>query len=53
VRLTSLTNQQMTITFSTQGNVTVPVVPLTSANQTLNASWGGRLIVFTATYAKQ
>lgn len=51
--ITSLTNQQMTITFSTQGNVTVPVVPLTSANQTLNASWGGRLIVFTATYAKQ
>ena len=49
----SITDRQMTITFNTQGNINVPVVPITSANQTLNASWGGRLIVFTATYAKQ
>lgn len=51
--ITSLTDQQMTITFSTQGNVTVPLVPITPANQRLVTSWGGRLIVFTATYGKQ
>ncbi|TDB62327.1 hypothetical protein [Arundinibacter roseus] len=51
--ITSITDRQITITFSAQGNITVPVVPITPANQGLVTSWGGRLIVFTATYAKQ
>jgi hypothetical protein len=51
--ITSITDRQMTLTFSTQGNILVPTTPIIPANQAFNASWGGRLIVYTATYAKQ
>jgi hypothetical protein len=51
--IVSLTDQQMVLAFSTQGGINVPVVPLTATNRDVNASWAGRPILFTATYARR
>jgi hypothetical protein len=51
--ITSVTSQELVLTFSTQGTVLVPIVPITAANRTANTSWAGRPVVFTATYTKR
>ena len=46
----SLTDSQLVLSFTSQGNVgNLPIVPITAANQTANTSWAGRPVVFTAT----
>ena len=50
----SLTDNQLVLSFTSQGNVgNLPIIPITAANQTNNTSWAGRPVVFTATYIKR
>lgn len=50
----SLTDSQLVLSFTSQGNVgNLPIVVITAANQTANTSWAGRPVLFTATYAKR
>ncbi|TAE35657.1 MAG: hypothetical protein EAZ70_12705 [Runella slithyformis] len=50
----SLTDSQLVLSFTSQGNVgNLPIVAITAANQTANTSWAGRPVLFTATYAKR
>lgn len=50
----SITDNQLVLSFSSPGNLgNLPQVGITPANQNRNDVWGGRPVVFTATFTKR
>lgn len=50
----SLNGNQLVLSFTSPGSVgNLPLVPITAANQSSPSVWGGRSVLFTATFAKK
>jgi hypothetical protein len=52
--ISSITDSQLVLSFSSPGSIAnLPAIPITVSNQSSNAAWVGRPVIFKATYQKR